>query len=350
MRNLLFVHGTGVRETSFKLTVEFIASEMRGELPHVITHDCYWGDLGAVLHQNGDSIPTYSVSRAVDGSDPNQESLSFWRLLYEDPLLELRFLATRTEQLADVPPNIDVPSAQLEKKLRAIEPSGPLIDLMTRHRLFDLWPDAVATVQNDPTTAIAIGVNQVDTIDSSAALSRAIVASLLSVAGASERPLPDGGTRDRLVGLVMQEFGGQPRSPARWLGGQLVGLAASGSSYWIKRKRGVISDAGTPAMGDVLLYQTRGEAIRARIRKRVLEIARSTNGDTEPIIIFGAQSRGHRLRRPVSSRKAAGQSSHHLRFPVSATLRNRRARELPIWRALTERPGFSAMAEYIRRE
>jgi hypothetical protein len=285
MRNLLFVHGTGVREASYQLTLEFITGELKAEIPQLAPRECYWGKSGASLHQNGDSIPTYSTARAVDGPDPAQEALTLWRLLFEDPFFELRYLATQPPQPADLPPNVDPPSVVLAARLKELQPEPALSELLEKYRLLDLWQSSLAAIRDEPATSTAIGVNQEDTNESRQAVARAIVASLLAAAMADGRPMPQSEVRDRMVDLVLDGLGGRTRSVQAWLGGQLLGLAASASSFWIKRKRGKISDAGLPALGDILLYQTRGDDIRTCIRERILKTA-TTESAVQPIVVL----------------------------------------------------------------
>jgi hypothetical protein len=89
-----------------------------------------------------------------------------------------------------------------------------------------------------------------------------------------------------MADLVLNELGGRARSVGSWLGGQLAGLASSVSSSWIRRKRGKYSDASLPALGDILLYQTRGSDIRKRIRETILNVSRNPDGSDERIAIL----------------------------------------------------------------
>jgi hypothetical protein len=46
VQNLLFVHGTGVREASYKLTLEFVTGELKAEIPQLARQECYWANGG----------------------------------------------------------------------------------------------------------------------------------------------------------------------------------------------------------------------------------------------------------------------------------------------------------------
>ncbi|WP_327002448.1 hypothetical protein OHA72_46200 [Dactylosporangium sp. NBC_01737] len=119
------------------------------------------------------------------------------------------------------------------------------------------------------------------------------------------------------------------------------GVAARAATRLVDRRRGAISDLTNPAAGDILLYQARGEHIRAAIRQaiadtradRVTLLAHSLGGiaavdllvmedipEVDRLVTVGSQApyslRDRRAHQPVPARPAAGSFSgvaQHLR-------------------------------------
>jgi hypothetical protein len=285
MQKLLFVHGIGVREESYATTFDFVTGEIRAELPHLLTSRCYWGDIGASLHLNGASIPTYQTARA-DGAPDASEPIALWRLLYEDPFYELRYLAGLPQRMADLPPNVERPDEILRRRLAVLDMPAALDSILNQYGLKDLWSTTLDAVRDNQTTVDAVSRDQEDTVACREAVARALVAMLLATALSGQRPMPAGEVRDHMVDIVVNELGGGARSAAGWLGNQLTGIAESVSSFWVRRKRGKVSDASLPTIGDVLLYQSRGNGIRARIRETILDNARQPDGSQQPVVVL----------------------------------------------------------------
>ena len=91
MATLLFVHGTNARTQSYSETLSLIKKKASELLKGYKVQGCEWYPLGACLHKSGDSIPEYNQS-----GDPlpaeEELKLARWRLLSQDPLLELSVL------------------------------------------------------------------------------------------------------------------------------------------------------------------------------------------------------------------------------------------------------------------
>jgi hypothetical protein len=157
--------------------------------------------------------------------------------------------------------------------MRAFQPSADLVQLLSQRRLNNLWQQSARDVLEDPVTKAAIRVNEVDVEDAREAVARALIASLLVASEEAGLPGVDGETRERMIFMVLDGLGGKSRGVTSWLKGQLTGIGAATSTFLIKRKRGKLSDAGLPMIGDILLYQTRGREIRSFIRKRIMDVA-----------------------------------------------------------------------------
>src|SRR3979411_2497545 len=95
MITIIFVHGTGVRESSYSQTFGKISQRVT-ELKNSRLYPCYWGgEFGVTLHQGGASIPDFDQTKGM--IDPPEEDCqrALWSLLYQDPLYELRLLTCR---------------------------------------------------------------------------------------------------------------------------------------------------------------------------------------------------------------------------------------------------------------
>jgi len=104
------------------------------------------------------------------------------------------------------------------------------------------------------------------------AIARAVVASLLNQAMEDGRPLLDGPRRDLLVQLLVEDWKANVAGIGTFLLGFIGDLVTSVATPIIKWKRGSLSEAASPAAGDVLLYQARGDEIRHYILRRIEDI------------------------------------------------------------------------------
>jgi hypothetical protein len=280
MPKVLFVHGTGVRLAGYEKTLKLITAKLEATAEVL---PCYWGDLGSSLGASGRSIPAYDSTRGsldldAEPIDPQAYSIALWQALLLDPLHELRslvlkphpetpgFLQTQgerlirtacelplSEQLLTLVHSGDIESAAFESARRALLDS----------RIFRMALEDV----ND------------DLADHRVAVARAWIATAASQA--HEETLRRTGEwwwpalvldvelRSRVEQLLIDALGGDERGIPGWVMQNL-----SWPLWWLTHcgvnRRGAISDVAYPATGDILQYQARGEAIRARIRERIL--------------------------------------------------------------------------------
>jgi hypothetical protein len=99
------------------------------KLRQITVTPCYWGHLGSDLHTGGASVPGLMDTTKGLG-DPNPATVSeeeyrvaLWRLLFEDPLYELRVLALRQDSPRGWTPG---PIAPWAFSSRSSESSSPL--------------------------------------------------------------------------------------------------------------------------------------------------------------------------------------------------------------------------------
>lgn len=281
---LLFVHGTGVREKGYADTLAEITSRV-GAVADV--WPCYWGDLGSSLNAGGQSIPTCDATRGLeDPFDPAVDSaawqVALWDALGRDPLLELRALALKPH--SPVPPWQQTQGSRLMARARLLEPNASLQNLLARGGLEPgVFERAQRQVCSSRAFQDALAMADEDIGDHRAALARAWIAAAARLVQQStlERTgewiwpaiLLDGELRSELEGQLIEALGGEERGPGGWLMRNALLLAGWVLTPIGMQWRGAITDAAYPMAGDIVLYQARGEAIRARIRERILAAA-----------------------------------------------------------------------------
>lgn len=283
MGKIVYVHGTGVREPAYTKSLD----EIKETLAEFIGKDnfgqwqiasCYWGDVyGAKLWQKGESIPDYQQVDSEDDISEEDEKLTLWEILYRDPFYELRLLTLKGESGQKYGFNQIPPWEVLEKKLNQFKPSDefkPSDDmkaLLRQSRLDEVWDEAFQAIVNDPIFSRAIRNSQEG--EAAPILARAIVAQAIVLSVERGRPLIDGSSRDLIAKQVVKELAETYKSLSDWLISPFKGMALHYLTRKAKRKRGPISDGISPIAGDILLYQTRGKAIRKFIFDEIQKTA-----------------------------------------------------------------------------
>lgn len=287
MPTLLFVHGTGVRQASYGDTLRLI-NEAMGVA--AVVHPCYWGDLGSRLGAGGQSIPAYDSTRGgldleADSIDPQNYSIHLWQALLVDPLHEIRSLGLKPHPV--VPAFQQTQGQQLIQVGLQLELSEPLRALLLRGGIepatFDTSRREVLASQALRT---ALGDANEDMGEYRAAMARAWIAASANQAhedrlrDTEESCLPalvlDVNLRSETEKLLIEALGGEERGVNQWVMHHLswpLRWGFWGFTQWGANRRGTMSDIAYPIAGDIMLYQARGEAIRARIRDNILAAA-----------------------------------------------------------------------------
>ena len=281
MTTILFVHGTGVRFPDFEPSFAQIAHELRRRRSDLQIIPCLWGDeLGSRLHAHGASIPQYDTARSLEvvgdeAISAEEDEWMLWALLYQDPLYELRLLALRAGTLRGNIAQTDIvfgrisPGDELDECVHNLVVSPDLevkLDEMgiapvfsqARHTLVTSIPyrDALQTAQD------TLGEYRI-------AIARALMALSIILCQQQQQPVTrlwDAHLRDEIITLLNNELGGTDRSITADMAKLIV---ANPLTRYLRRWRGKLSDAAFPASGDILLYQARGEPIRAFIRQQI---------------------------------------------------------------------------------
>ena len=310
MTVMLFVHGTGVREARCLHFAQEIAKGMRTAAPEldVKIDYCYWGDLGARHLAEMSSVPRRGAATPAEEAD--YKAVRSWEQVYGDPLAEF-------EPVLSIDPLAQFGSAAgsspgrpgqgrtwQEVRIRAGRLSADSAIQLKLAEWFDQDPLAL-----DDFAAAANRIVSSSRVDEclsplgelggqqAAMLARAIVAAFqvqvrVRTAGGAPGDV-DGAAageldllplsaqqRDELARLVTASLGLQDLS--------MLGTAARASfkpvmwaaAPWLRRYRAEATDAIGPTAGDILLYQSRGAAIRDRLRQTIA-------GYAEPVVLIG---------------------------------------------------------------
>ncbi|WP_329623640.1 hypothetical protein OG357_27160 [Streptomyces sp. NBC_01255] len=306
MTTVLFVHGTGVREPGFTGTLELVRAGLLPLRPEVAITPCYWGEsAGSALRSNGASVPGYGTGRGLPGAgapgaeaDGPDEDVEFWGLLYLDPLLELRLLTSEPAARTELAPGAVPPGEALSSAAQSLTGDARLRELLDAAGIGEEFPAAVAAVLTSPDCRQFLRSPAAST--EVGALARAFTAE--AVRRRAERQGTaqafDGTARDEAVARIVALLPGDPsdgadgsdgpgthRGPVTRRVKKLAGRLALGlASAQAVKRRSALTDAAHPAAGDVLLYLSRGEAIR----EVVAEAVRAA----EPPVVLLAHSLG----------------------------------------------------------
>jgi hypothetical protein len=287
---VLFVHGTGVRGQGWADSFAVVKQRLLGLDPGMKVNGCFWGGSeGAELKANGASIPSYDQT---GGDEPSQaeENLALWAVLYTDPWYELRLLGDWPADNGELAPGQMPSSARLIEQIEHFVPSAELSQLLTRHDLRTHFDAARAALLAASEFDRAVETATDATLNEHRkAIARALVAYMM-VSAEDSGALPiDGATREEIVTAVTDDLHGFGLGVAAWLTRPFKGIAQSMVTQRIARKRGALTDATSPAAGDIMRYQARGSGIRRYIRQVVAD---AVADDPDPTVTLLAHSLG----------------------------------------------------------
>ncbi|WP_046114166.1 hypothetical protein [Aquincola tertiaricarbonis] len=284
MTTLLFVHGTGVRGAAYDASFAAIRAQAAHHLGAAVqVQPCQWGDhVGATIEENALSVPGYEVGRSQAGAGPSaREQEVRWRLLYEDPLYELRSYAALTAgadpQGIARSPHAASPAERALSQLATLLPSSGAL-ARNGHLSVQLLPDVLALLRQDGTFADALEAEALTAPERSRpVIARAFVAAWAQAAEARGLPALDGELRDGLYEDAVAVLGGATKGLLDEFIGALGGLASRIATPILRRKRTGVTDASFAATHDILRYQTPhgGEAIRGLIAERIRACAQA---------------------------------------------------------------------------
>lgn len=287
MTTVLFVHGTGVRKAAFDAAFGKVAAALV-KLPDISVQPCYWGNLGSELHAGGASIPEYETTRALDDDDGviatsgEEYEVALWGILYQDPLYELRVLAVRQETMQQSITGQLQPGAVLAQRAECFEVPSALRQLLQEGGIDERFESARLSVTSSEPYRVALETASAGLAEYRAAIARAFIAKAAALVEHAVDLDPDhdgenvlaavtldAQLRDKIEGRLIELLGGEERSLRGWVKEQLQGLVLRVGTRKGVRRRGAITDASNPAIGDILLYQVRYQPIRDLIRQKI---------------------------------------------------------------------------------
>jgi hypothetical protein len=280
---LLFVHGTGVRQDGYLQTMANLAKGLaKAGLDRVRIEGVSWGhDLGVTVSKEDiDAVLPPTKTKAID--DAGDWEAALWAELLEDPLTELRLAALRPPPAQKAESGVVLPGTAAD---------GP-IDLYAaidrlRQTLTDPLPGGVAAAdvrdaanwlqgQTVLQEAAAVSTDE-DRTDLLQATARALVAYALAKSrgepGAGPVALYVAADRRQLVDAVDAALSPAVRGVGGWLFGKIKEFAEAKATTIGKNRRSQLMNSISPGVGDVLLYQRRGDAILKAIEDRIVALA-----------------------------------------------------------------------------
>lgn len=273
MTSILVVHGTGARGAHyaemFGQIEEAVYNYSGQKPPQLEVLRCPWGDaVGAKLNQNGESIPNYIQ---LGGAAAQRNELPLWNELYLDPLFELRLLAFRPLDLGAVVPG-QQPGQFLDQRIRSLVPTGEMSDALLRAGILVYFEEARKRVVNAPPYKEFLPKVPPAFGEYRLAIARAIIAMTMAICKENERSariLTDAKLRDKITDQLSKAFGDQQFGLGDFLGRILDFAARLKLTDYVQMRRGAITDATYPTVGDVILYQANGEPIRQFIYETI---------------------------------------------------------------------------------
>jgi len=264
MTTLIFIHGIAVEKSIYDKT--FIGIEKKLEKRQDIkVVECFWGELGAKLNARGASIPKSERGEKLTEKD---QKISLWEKLYIDPLFELKLYAalpkpssaTKSKLVADLYSNLQ------GLKLKSVK--SDLQDKLTEAGIEQIFDEAVEKVVYSEAYREAIENAPKLSSDYYDAIAKAIVAQAMFDCPKKYKyveMLNNSVLRDKIVKLLTPYLGSPELGTVKLLLAPLKLLAEHGGTFEGRRKRRELTEEYLTFLGDILLYQTRGEEIRKLI-------------------------------------------------------------------------------------
>ena len=285
MSSVIFVHGTGVRQAALDVAAEHLASGLReaGVASQLII--CDWGStVGARLRMGGVSVPHGRVRRDVADEGPqggfdSRDPVAVWAVLDLDPLAEVEVFSTVAGD--ELPPGARSPDAIAARAATAIARDVDVLDAAIAAGLAADLSAAVETIMRASSVA---GLADMNDLNVAPMLGRAVVAEAQRRSDnrlSTYAPI-HGDDRDRLVAAIAASLA--PTGER----GALRDTAIAGARFaWavtaarpVERRRRAITDAASPAAGDIMRYLARGDDMRAQVLACI-------NAAPAPVVVVG---------------------------------------------------------------
>lgn len=276
--SVIFVHGTGVRLPAYSRSFQTVRGSAAKAGIQAILVDCIWGEpFGSSFE--GKSLPDPPDEEVLER---NAQELARWTWLFEDPLAELERLSIRSGGEVHSYPGHAPEWLELLQKIQDYLPSLDTASQLKRAGIEDLWTGAFGEIIASPVVAMAFesSAQANELADAGIALSRAVVARLYVAALEKGRSPVSGAHREAISNRLQIDWGVKVLG----LGDLLAGFAKRVGTNVMRKRRNAFNAAVTGPIGDILLYQSRGQNIREFVREKV-ELA-------EPPVTLVAHSLG----------------------------------------------------------
>ncbi|WSG95375.1 hypothetical protein U8P76_23695 [Rhizobium johnstonii] len=263
--SIVFVHGTGVRLTDYRQSVKLVDEQLRAAGIECSLVECAWGDPLGIIFE-GNSLP--DPPDLPDKEAASQE-LARWSWLFDDPFAELEMLSIRaspSRRSLPEPGKEPLWSARLTE-IKTYKPTPELALLLKRAGMEDLWDDAFVKIIASPIVSEAFQRSEEanELADAGVGLARSVLAQLHVDAVDRQRPPPIPAIRKKLLERLTIDW----KSSVFGLGRLLANFCKRIGTDVLRRRRRTFNTAIAGPIGDILLYQSRGEEIRQFIRQTV---------------------------------------------------------------------------------
>lgn len=196
-----------------------------------------------------------------------QEDFARWSWLFDDPTAELDLLTIRDTSAPKTleRPDVKAPWEELLEKVRAYSPSPELQLLLERGGLLSLWSDAWSQIVMLPITKNAFKQSAFELTEAAHALARAVIAQLHLLAREDHRPGPNRALRTQLFERLVLDWGQRAFGVGSFLADRLKRRATK----LFRKHRDDFTQSAVLPLGDILLYQTRGDEVRRFILSKI---------------------------------------------------------------------------------
>ncbi|MBD2510548.1 alpha/beta hydrolase [Nostoc muscorum FACHB-395] len=284
MTTVIFVHGTGIREREYNETFQIIEQKIHAQRPDIKVSPCLWGVLGAKFNDNRASVPLEDATLALSQGEEDAE-IVLWGQLYRDPLYELRLLSLKPIESGNP---WEEPGDVLQSRVASLTPTLELQAKLQEAGIAEVFePAREAVIHSEPYERALLTVSESDLSEYYAPIARAVVAQAMFISEQQEKFPPiltDAQLRDDVVELLTLALGEAELGLVGWLLKPFIELAQYGGTNYVRGNRLELTDKISPMPGDILLYQTRGEKIRAFIQQQIAQ--------AEPPVVLIAHSLG----------------------------------------------------------
>ncbi len=265
MGTILFVHGTGIRLKEYKIGFQKAREVANAVGLKEEFVECAWGDpLG--IQFEGNSLPDPPTEMKLQ---EESDDFARWNWLFADPLFELGQLTIHDTSVKPEPPPKPGSLPDWKQQWDTVtkyQPSDELNLHLARGALDEFWAVAWSKiVKRSPIPLEAFKASARELPEAHRALARSVIAQLHVLAVEAGVPGPSRKLRIYLYERLLTDW----KQEVFGVGTFFAKIFRQVGTNAIRRHRNGLSDLVAPFIGDILLYQSRGEEIRQFIRNKI---------------------------------------------------------------------------------